>query len=184
MSRHLINFFKANVIFRCRDILIRPNSKPPWGCPWARGMQGKQGEEQGAEATHTGVSQTISKIAIPQAWDSRLGAQGPRVFCTSGPCLCPCRRLRLPHRNDAERGKHHDGYTTVDAFAELLLNAPTFIANFIRSEAAAAAAAAIAGRYTMVLNDGSAQTVLTGDVVNTSTAEAMIADRQRRCSWL
>jgi hypothetical protein len=24
MSRHLINFFKANVIFRCRDILIRP----------------------------------------------------------------------------------------------------------------------------------------------------------------
>ena len=56
--------------------------------------------------------------------------------------------------------------TTVDAFAELLLNAPTFIANFIRSEAAAAAAAAIAGRYTMVLNDGSAQTVLTGDVVD------------------
>ena len=31
--------------------------------------------------------------------------------------------------------------TTVDAFAELLLSAPTFIANFIRSEAAAAAAA-------------------------------------------
>ena len=30
--------------------------------------------------------------------------------------------------------------TTVDAFAELLLSAPTFIANFIRSEAGAAAA--------------------------------------------
>ena len=28
MSRHLINFFKANVIFRCRDILIRPNLAP------------------------------------------------------------------------------------------------------------------------------------------------------------
>ena len=28
----------------------------------------------------------------------------------------------------------------------------------------------------MVLNDGSAQTVLTGDVVDTSTAEAMIAE--------
>ena len=54
--------------------------------------------------------------------------------------------------------------TTVYAFAQLLPNAPTFIANFIRSEAAAAA---IAGRYTMVLNDGSAQTVLTGDVVDT-----------------
>ena len=26
MSRHLINFFKANVVFRCRDILIRPKS--------------------------------------------------------------------------------------------------------------------------------------------------------------
>ena len=25
-KRHLINFFKANVIFRCRDILIRPKS--------------------------------------------------------------------------------------------------------------------------------------------------------------
>ena len=37
--------------------------------------------------------------------------------------------------------------TTVDAFAELLLSAPTFIANFIRSEAAAAAAA---GRHAAV----------------------------------
>ena len=47
--------------------------------------------------------------------------------------------------------------TTVDAFAEFLLNALTFIANFIRSRKAAAAAAAIAGRYTMgVLNDGTA----------------------------
>jgi hypothetical protein len=70
--------------------------------------------------------------------------------------------------------------TTVDAFAELLLSAPTFIANFIRSEAAAAA---IAGRYTKVLNAGSTETVLTGDVVDTSTAEAMVAD-ERAHRWL
>ena len=70
--------------------------------------------------------------------------------------------------------------TTVDAFAHLLLSSPTFIANYVRSEAAAAA---VAGRHadkaTMadvaVLNVGT-QTVLMGDVVETSVAEAMIAE--------
>ena len=74
--------------------------------------------------------------------------------------------------------------TTVDAFADFLLSAPTFIANFIRSEAAAKAAAAIAGRAsasaetmtdTVVLKDTAVQTALAGDVVDSMTAEAMIA---------
>ena len=59
--------------------------------------------------------------------------------------------------------------TTVDAFADWLLSAPTFIANYIRSEAAAAA---VAARHA----DVGSQPALTSDVVETSVAEAMIAE--------
>ena len=70
--------------------------------------------------------------------------------------------------------------TTVDAFAELLLSAPTFIANFIRSEAAAAA---VAGRCAVEIGtmtdasvvDMGTQTTA-DDAVDTATAEAMVAE--------
>ena len=65
--------------------------------------------------------------------------------------------------------------TTVDAFAELLLSAPTFIANFIRSEAAAAAAA---GRHAAEISTMTDASVV-DDAVDTATAEAMIAEALR-----
>eukprot|EP00966_Prymnesium_polylepis_P133620 3088650-Prymnesium_polylepis.1 len=88
----------------------------------------------------------------------------------------PCPRLRL-----ASTLESRANITTVDEFADMLLSAPTFIANLIRSKAAATA---VAGRQaalssevgtmtdTAVL-DVATQTALTGDVVDISTAEAM-----------
>ena len=73
--------------------------------------------------------------------------------------------------------------TTVDAFAELLLSAPTFIANFIRSEAAAAAAAGRHAAEIGTMTDASVVDMGTqataDDAVDTATAEAMIAEALR-----
>ena len=73
--------------------------------------------------------------------------------------------------------------TTVDAFAELLLSAPTFIANFIRSEAAAAAAAGRHAAEIGTMTDASVMDMGTqataDDAVDTATAEAMIAEALR-----
>ena len=69
--------------------------------------------------------------------------------------------------------------TTVDAFADMLLRAPTFIANFIRSDAAAGAgrhAAEIGTMTDTAVLDVATQTALTGDVVDISTAEAMVEE--------
>ena len=73
--------------------------------------------------------------------------------------------------------------TTVDALAELLLSAPTFIANFIRSEAAAAAAAGRHAAEIGTMTDASVVDMGTqataDDAVDTATAEAMIAEALR-----
>ena len=69
--------------------------------------------------------------------------------------------------------------TTVDAFADMLLRAPTFIANFIRSDAAAGVgrhAAEIGTMTDTAVLDVATQTALTGDVVDISTAEAMVEE--------
>jgi hypothetical protein len=71
--------------------------------------------------------------------------------------------------------------TTVDAFADLLLSAPTFIANFIRSEAAAAAVAGRRAAEIRTMTDASTVVDMLGtqatadDAVDTATAEAMVA---------
>ena len=71
----------------------------------------------------------------------------------------------------------------MDAFAELLLSAPTFIANFIRSEAAAAAAAGRHAAEIGTMTDASVVDMGTqataDDAVDTATAEAMIAEALR-----
>ena len=63
MSRHLINFFKANVIFRCRDILIRPNglirsapSRPAGVAVAQNGHRGSAARESSRGGASRGMS--------------------------------------------------------------------------------------------------------------------------------
>ena len=72
--------------------------------------------------------------------------------------------------------------TTVDEFADMLLSAPTFIANLIRSEAAATAAEAAATAVGMMTDATTTRSVGTeaaltaDDMVDTAIAEAMVAE--------
>ena len=69
--------------------------------------------------------------------------------------------------------------TTVDEFADMLLSAPTFIANLIRSEAAATAAEAAATAVgtmtdaTTTRSVGTEAALAADDVVDTAIAEAI-----------
>ena len=84
------------------------------------------------------------------------------------------------HRCDAEQGEHYDSGRVCRVAA---LSAPTFIANFIRSEAAAAAAAGRHAAEIGTMTDASVVDMGTqataDDAVDTATAEAMIAEALR-----
>ena len=72
--------------------------------------------------------------------------------------------------------------TTVDEFADMLLSAPTFIANLILSEAAATAAEAAATAVGMMTDAtttwsvGTEAALTADDMVDTAIAEAMVAE--------